>query len=128
MPEATNNKHIIQHALAELARTGDAAVLDPLLHADFIHHRPDMTRTKAEWLQAVRAVPLPELRVQVHHLLEDGPYVVMCSKRWLASGGPEITGVDIWRVEDGLIREAWETLETSTSAPANMKWYERLDE
>ena len=119
----TDNKHIIQHALTELLRTGDAAVLDPLLHADFVHHRPDVTRNKAEWLQAVRATPLSELRVEIRHFLAEGPYVVMSSTRRLASGGPEIVGVDIWRVDNGLVVDAWETLEPRASAADNMQWW-----
>lgn len=121
---ATDNKQLIQYALAELASTGNPAALDPLLHADFVHHRPDAKRNKTQWLQAVRETPLAELRVQIHHLLADGPYVVMHSRRWLATGGPEITGVDIWRVQDALIVEAWEILERNAHAADNMKWYD----
>lgn len=119
----TDNKQIVAHALSELTRTGDASVLEALLHAQFVHHRPDTTRNKAEWLEAVRALPLSELRVQIHHFLADGPYVVMCSTRRLASGGPEIVGVDIWRVEGGLIVEGWETLESRAHAADNMQWW-----
>lgn len=84
-----------------------------------------MTRNKAEWLAALRAVPLAELRVELHHLLTDGAYVVMHSRRWLTSGGPYITGVDIWRLEDGLIVEGWELLEPRADAAQHMLWWQR---
>ena len=120
---ATDNKHIIQGALASLIQTGDAAALDPFLHADFRHHRPDSTLNKAQWLAAVGAVPLAHLRVEIRHLLADGDYVVMHSRRMLATGGPEVAGVDIWRVENGLIAEGWEILEPVVEAADHFVWW-----
>ena len=121
---ATDNKHIIQEALAKLIQTGDATALEPFLHADFVHHRPDSTLNKARWLAAVRAVPLADLRVDIRHLLADGAYVVMHSRRWLATGGQEIAGVDIWRVENGLIAEGWEILEPIAEAADHFVWWQ----
>lgn len=119
----TDNKQIIQRALAALAQTADASALEPFLHADFVHHRPDGASNKAQWLAAVRAVPLAALRVEVHHLLADGAFVVMHSRRSLADGGPEIAGVDIWRVENGLIAEGWEILEPVHEAATHFLWW-----
>jgi predicted SnoaL-like aldol condensation-catalyzing enzyme len=123
---ATDNKNVVQRALAELLDTGDAGALAPLLRDDFTHHRPDSTSsTKAEWLADVRAalVPLEGMRVEVRHLLADGDHVVMHSRRRLP-GGPEITVVDIWRVDDGRIAEAWEIIEPSAQAAANLTWWD----
>jgi predicted SnoaL-like aldol condensation-catalyzing enzyme len=119
----TDNKQVIQNALAKLLQTNDASALEPFLHADFLHHRPDSTSNKAQWLAAVRAVPLADLRVDIRHLLSDGAYVVMHSRRSLATGGPEIAGVDIWRVENGLIAEGWETLEPVAEAADHFVWW-----
>src|SRR5687768_2316411 len=118
----TNNKHIIQSALATLIQTGDADALQPFLHSDFLHHRPDSTLNKARWFAAVGAGPLADLRVDIRHLLADGAYVVMHSRRLFATGGPEIAGVDIWRVESGLIAEGWEILEPVAEAADHFTW------
>jgi predicted SnoaL-like aldol condensation-catalyzing enzyme len=120
---ATDNKQLIQEALAKLMHTGDESALEPFLHAGFVHHRPDSTSNKGQWLAAVRALPLADLRVVVRHLLADGAYVVMHSTRSLASGGPEIAGVDIWRMEDGLIAEGWEILEPVAEAAQHFMWW-----
>jgi predicted SnoaL-like aldol condensation-catalyzing enzyme len=121
----TQNKSIVERALAELIGTGDVDALEPLLSDDFVHHRPDSTSsTKAEWLAAVRAVPIADLRVEVHHVLADGDHVVMHSRRWLPGAGPGIAGVDIWRLDDGLIAEGWEIIEPVAEAAANMVWWE----
>ena len=123
----TDNKSIVQRALAELIETGSVDALEPMLSDDFVHHRPDSnSSTKAEWLAAVRAAlgPLADMRVEVHHVLADGDHVVMYSRRWLPSAGPGIAVVDIWRFNDGLIAEAWEIIEPVTEAAANLAWWE----
>lgn len=122
-----DNKSIARRALAELIETGSVDALEPLLSEDFVHHRPDSTSsTKAEWLAAVQAAlsPLAGMRVEVHHLLADGDHVVMHSRRQLPDAGPEIAVVDIWRVDDGLIAEAWEIIEPVAQAAANLVWWE----
>ncbi|MFC6881385.1 MULTISPECIES: nuclear transport factor 2 family protein [Actinomadura] len=122
----TDNKSIVQRALAELIETGGVEGLEPLLREDFVHHRPDSDSTKEQWLDAVRTAltPLAGMSVEVRHLLADGDHVVMHSRRWLPDGGPEISVVDVWRVEDGLIAEAWEIIEPDAHAAANMAWWE----
>jgi len=121
----TDNKGIVERALAQLIGTGDVDALESLLSDDFVHHRPDSTSaTKAEWLAAVRAAPIADLRVEVHHVLADGDHVVMHSRRWLPDAGPGIAGVDIWRFDDGLIAEGWEIIEPVAQAAANQVWWE----
>ena len=38
--------------------------------------------------------------------------------------GPEITVVDIWRIDDGLIAEGWEIIEPVAEVAANLVWWE----
>ncbi|MFE7034721.1 nuclear transport factor 2 family protein [Streptomyces sp. NPDC057621] len=123
----TDNKSIVGQALAELIETGSVDALKPLLDDDFIHHRPDSTSsTKSQWLAAVHAA-LPHIagmRVEVHHLLTEGDHVVMHSQRQLPDAGPQITVVDIWRIDDGLIAEGWEIIEPVAQAAANLVWWD----
>ncbi|MFE5481203.1 nuclear transport factor 2 family protein [Streptomyces sp. NPDC056527] len=125
MTTDTENKGIVERALAQLVGTGDVDELAPLLSDDFVHHRPDSTSsTKSEWLAAVRAVPLDDLRVEVHHVMADGDHVMMHSRRRIAGdAGPGIAGVDIWRLADGLIVEGWEIIEPVADAAAHVVWY-----
>lgn len=122
----TDNKNLVQRALTALVATGDVEALAPLLSDDFIHHRPDSTSTKAEWLAAVGAalIPLAGMHVEIQQVLAEGDHVVMYSRRWLPGAEPGITVVDIWRLDDGLIAEAWEIIEPVTRAAANMTWWE----
>ncbi|AZQ39021.1 nuclear transport factor 2 family protein [Streptomyces cyaneochromogenes] len=123
----TDNKSMVEQALAELMETGSVDALEPLLSEDFVHHRPDATSsTKAEWLAAVQAalVPLADMRVEVRHLLADGDHVVMHSRRRLPDAGPEVAVVDIWRIDEGLVAECWEIIEPTARAAANLVWWE----
>ncbi|MEU8195349.1 nuclear transport factor 2 family protein [Microbispora amethystogenes] len=127
----TDNKSIVQRALTALVATGDVDALAPLLSDDFAHHRPDSTsKTKTEWLAAVRAalVPLAGMRVEILQVLADGDHVVMHSRRRLPGAGPGIAVVDIWRLDDGLIAEAWEIIEPVAQAAANLTWWESADQ
>lgn len=123
----TDNKSMVQRALAELMETGSVDALEPLLRDDFVHHRPDSTSSnKAEWLAAVQAAltPLADMQVEVQHLLADGDHVVMHSRRQLPDSGPEVAVVDIWRIDEGLVAECWETIEPVAQAAANLVWWE----
>ncbi|MFC0505132.1 nuclear transport factor 2 family protein [Micromonospora costi] len=121
----TENKSIVQQALAGLIATGDVDALAQFLSDDFVHHRPgSTTSTKGEWLAAVRAalVPLVGMQVEIHQVLADGDHVVVYSRRWLPDG-PEIAVVDIWRIDDGLIAEGWEIIEPTAQVAANLTWW-----
>lgn len=122
----TDNKSIVQQALTALVATGDVDALAPLLSDDFAHHRPDSTSTKAEWLAAVRAalIPIAGLQVEIQHVLAEGDRVMMHSRRWLPGAEPGIVVIDIWRLHDGLIAEAWEIIEPVAQAAANFRWWE----
>lgn len=123
----TDNKSIVQRALATLLGTGSVDAVEPLLSEDFVHHRPDSTSSiRTQWLAAVQAAltPLAGMRVEVRHLLADGDHVLMHSRRQLSHAGPEITVVDIWRIEEGLIAEGWETIEPVARAAADLTWWE----
>jgi predicted SnoaL-like aldol condensation-catalyzing enzyme len=121
----TDNKTLVQQAFAVLLETGDVDALAPSIRDDFVHHRPGTTTsTKPEWLAAVRAAqpPLDGMRVEILQLLADGDHVVVHSRRRLP-GGPEVTVVDIIRLDAGLVAEAWEIIEPVSQVTANLSWW-----
>ena len=123
----TENEQLVQNALSQLLGEGGVAALEPLVSEDFRHHRPDgLTRTKGEWLADVgkNLIPLAGMQVEIVHLLSSGDHVVVHTRRQLPDGGPAIVVVDILRIEDGLIAEAWEIIEPVADAAANLHWWE----
>jgi predicted SnoaL-like aldol condensation-catalyzing enzyme len=123
----TDNKSIVQEAMAGLIATGDVDALAPVLSDDFIHHKPDSTSsTKKEWLAEVRAA-LPHIagmQVEIHHVLAGDDHVVMHTRRWLPGAEPGIAVVDIWRFDDGRITEGWEIIEPVAQVATNLAWWE----
>ncbi|MCF2533768.1 nuclear transport factor 2 family protein [Yinghuangia soli] len=121
----TDNKAVVQQALAALLASGDVDALASVLTDDFVHHRPDASAGKEEWLAAVRAAygHIAGMQVDVGHMLADGDLVMLHSRRRLPEGGPEITVVDIWRFAGGRIAEAWEIIEPTAEAAAHMAWW-----
>lgn len=123
----TENKSIVQRALAGLIETGSVDTLASFLSDDFVHHRSDSTTsTRAEWLAAVHASlgPTAGMRIEILHLLADGDHVVVHSRRRLPDAGPEIVVVDVLRFADGLIAEIWEIIEPVAHAASNAAWWE----
>ena len=123
----TENKTIVQRALAALLDTGDAEALAPFLSDDFVHHRPDATsRTRAQWLADVGAAqePLAGMQVEVQLMLADADHVMVHSRRRLPGVAAEVVVVDICRIEDGLIAEIWEIIELVSAAAANLRWWD----
>ncbi|WP_036966887.1 nuclear transport factor 2 family protein [Promicromonospora kroppenstedtii] len=121
----TDNTSIVAAAFAALTETGDVDAVARVLDEDFVHHRPAGTsRTKAEWLAAVRGSleHIDGMEVTVLHLLAEGDHVMLHSRRRLPSG-PEITVVDIMRFETGRIAEAWELIEPTAEAGAHLTWW-----
>lgn len=124
----SENKTIIERALADLFDHGNVAAVESLLCDDFVHHNPGLPPLgKAEWLAAVRGTPVRDLQIEVLHLLEDGDHVVMYSRRRLPRGVspepgvvdiwrfPGMVGANVWRFEDGRIAEHWEVWQPVTA-------------
>jgi predicted SnoaL-like aldol condensation-catalyzing enzyme len=107
-----DKKRIIEAAVAELFGKGNVDAMAPLLQEDFVDHGPGVVASsKADWIAAVRKVPLADMKLEVRLLLADGEYVTMLSRRWLPWQGHWIAVVDIWRFEDGLIAEHGEVFQ-----------------
>lgn len=122
----TNHKDLVQRALGSFL-TGGPDALAPFLAEAFVHHRPDGTsRAKREWLADAQAalVHLAGMDVALQHLFADGDHVVLHSRRSLPSSA-EVVVVDIFRIEDDRIAEAWEIIEPVVEAAAHLRWWER---
>ncbi|HEY1174962.1 MAG TPA: nuclear transport factor 2 family protein [Phytomonospora sp.] len=105
------HKDLVRKCL-ELYGKGDLDAVAPLMRDDYADHGlPFRTRTRAEWLDVARNLPLTELRIDLRCLVAEGDLVTMFSRRWLPGGGLDIAVADVFRVQDGLIAERWEVVE-----------------
>ena len=109
----TDNKQIIETAMKDLFVLGDVDAAARHLRDDFVDHGPGIvTASRAGWVDAVRKLPVGEMKLEVRRVLADGPYVIMLSRRWLPWEQRWIAVFDLWRFEDGMIIEHGEVLQT----------------
>jgi predicted SnoaL-like aldol condensation-catalyzing enzyme len=117
------NKRLVARFLDEVYNRGNLAVADELLADDYTSHNqlaievlgPEGIKVAA---QAQRAA-FPDQETIIDEMIAEGDLVVVRGRdRGTHSGAPfagfearghrfEITWVDIFRVRDGVLREAW---------------------
>lgn len=100
------NKRIVEVAIGELIGKGNVDAVTPWLREDFVDHGPGIiASSKADWIAAVRQLPLDGFKIDIHQMLSDGDYVTMLSRRWVPGLESWIAVVDIFRFQGGLIAE-----------------------
>jgi predicted SnoaL-like aldol condensation-catalyzing enzyme len=107
-----DKKRIVETAIGELFGEGGVDAVAPFLHEDFVDHGPGIVAAnRADWIAAVRQLPVADMKIEVHRVLADGDQVVMLSRRWLPWAGHWIAAADFYRFEDGLIAEHGEVFQ-----------------
>ena len=116
------NKAIIRRSVDEFWNTGNVEIMPEIYHPEYQGHDPGGMHSGdlAQFTETCKAVfaAFSGVEVIIHELLEDGDRVI---KRWTArskhtgefmgipaSGNEvEFTGINIYRIADGKIIEAW---------------------
>jgi predicted SnoaL-like aldol condensation-catalyzing enzyme len=99
----------------------DASRVDDYIAQDYIQHsslaEPGIEGLKA-WLR-VASVESPDARQTLHHLFVDGDHVIGHTHvvRWPGDRGAAV--MDIYRIEDGRIKEHWDVIQEIPENPVN---------
>jgi predicted ester cyclase len=117
------NKRLVRRALEEIYQDGDLAVVDELIHPDYLDHEPAHTDHRPgpdSVRETVRSLhdAFADLRFDVHDEIAEGDKVVQRATMrgrhtgTLAGHAPtgrefEVRHVYIWRIVDGRIVEHW---------------------
>jgi ketosteroid isomerase-like protein len=113
------NKDLVRRYLSEVLSAGKLDVLDQLLAPDFVDSTPGAPKDVRgpEVIRAAQARArkiFPEVSYTVEDLIAEGDrvaarYTVRATGRSDSGPGPkvEVTGITIFRIADGKIREAW---------------------
>ncbi len=118
--EKANHDHVMAmytHVLMAL----DSTRVDDYISPDYIQHsslaEPGVQALK-DWLDA-RKADSPNAVQTIHRSFADGDHVIVHVHvvRW--PGDPGFAVVDIFRMEDGLIKEHWDVLQEITTDPVN---------
>jgi len=113
---AAKNREIVLRGFQEFAE-GNIDVLRRLLREDFVEHSPDNPSGRDAFIEFIRGGSLPSSRLDLKRVIADDTYVVL--HYHLTRPDEEGAGeavVDIWRLEDGLIVEHWDTVQSVPSA------------
>jgi predicted ester cyclase len=124
-----DNKRLVARFLDEVYNQGNLAVADELVARDYTsHNRLEIEVLGPEGIKATaraQRAAFPDQRTHLDELIAEGDKVVVRGRDTgthtgepfagiQASGRPfEITWIDIFRVEDGLLREAWLEIDTA---------------
>ena len=114
--QTEKNREIVLRGFQEFAE-GNIDVLQRLLRKDFVEHSPDNPSGRDAFIEFIRSGPLPTSRLDLKRVIADDTYVVL--HYHLTRTDEEGDGqavVDIWRLEDGLIVEHWDTVQPVPSA------------
>ena len=119
---SADNKALVRRLLEESFNSGNSAVADELVAADFVDHNPlpGLPPTAEGFKQsfAVIRAAMPDMTYTIEDVIAEGDKVVV---RWTTSGTntgemlgmpatgkkATVTGIDIFRVQDGKLAEFW---------------------
>ncbi|MCP9619257.1 hypothetical protein FOH10_14395 [Nocardia otitidiscaviarum] len=112
---ADANKALVHRGFSEFA-AGNHAVLDELLHDDFIEHSPGNPSGKTDFIAHITDAPVASADLTLARVIADDEYVVVHYRMTLAHDHTEYAVADIWRIADGRIVEHWDVVQPVPSA------------
>jgi predicted SnoaL-like aldol condensation-catalyzing enzyme len=124
MPRTTEEQANHDHVIAmyhNVLMPLDSSRVDDFIRPDYIQHsmlaEPGVQALK-DWLDA-RKLDSPDAVQTIHRSFADGDHVIVHVhvSRW--KGDPGFAVVDMFRLEDGMIREHWDVLQEVPEKPIN---------
>lgn len=114
--KAEQNRTIVIEGFREFTK-GNVDVLSRLLREDFMEHSPGNPSGRDAFIEFIRTSPLVTARLDLKRVIADDTYVVLHYHLTRPGDrGPGEAVVDIWRLEDGLIVEHWDTVQPVAAA------------
>jgi steroid delta-isomerase-like uncharacterized protein len=118
------NKALAMRFWSDVVNDGRFEVIDQIVAADYLQHQADVPPGReglAAFQRSVRTA-FPDQRATVEDVLVDGDRVMTRTVIRATHTGPlgklaptgrsiEITVIDVWRVQDGRLREHWGVLD-----------------
>jgi predicted SnoaL-like aldol condensation-catalyzing enzyme len=99
----------------------DSSRVDDYVSPDYIQHsslaEPGVQALK-DWLDA-RRLDSPDAVQKIHRSFADGDYVIAHIELHRWAGDPGYSIVDIFRLENGLVKEHWDVLQEVPENPIN---------
>lgn len=96
----------------------DARLIDQYIPADYVQHSTAASGGR-EGLRAFflnRADSFPDVRMRIMAKFADGDFTIFHIHTIRHAGDPGMSIIDIFRMEDGMVREHWEVLQDIPAA------------
>ncbi|MEO9903672.1 nuclear transport factor 2 family protein [Nisaea sp.] len=106
---ANSAKEIVLTAVTEAFINGNTDAIDQYFAEDYIQHNPTIA-TGAAVIKELFAHTPPNFKYEIGMVIAEGDMVAIHAR--ITGFGPKpLIGVDIFRVENGLIAEHWDVLQ-----------------
>lgn len=120
-PARMDNKAIARRYFADILNSGSAAAIDAIVAADVVFRNPPVVVTGiADFRKLVAALrsAFPDLNFTLQDEVAEGNKV---ATRWVMRGTQgtrkvDVSGMDIFLIENGKIREIWVNMDTLAQA------------
>lgn len=118
-PARADNKAIAQRYFDEILNKGNAAAIDAIIAPDVIFRNPPtVIKGIAEFRKLVASLraAIPDLQFTLEDEFGEGNKV---ATRWVMRGGQgklNVSGMDIFLLENGKVREIWVNMDTLAQA------------
>jgi predicted ester cyclase len=121
MKPPSDNKAIARRYFDEILNKGSGAALDSIIAADVVFRNPpSVVKGIAEFRKLIASLrgAFPDLHFTLEDELAEGNKV---ATRWVMRGTQgarkvDVSGMDIFLIENGKIREIWVNMDTLTQA------------
>jgi predicted SnoaL-like aldol condensation-catalyzing enzyme len=107
------NKEIVREFTQAIFNEGRFERLLEFMHEDYIQHSMEVEQGREGFLAFAKSFrsAYPDLELRIKHLYEDGDTVISFNHAVLEPGQTEAVVVDIYRLEDGMLKEHWDCKE-----------------
>ncbi len=106
-------KTILSNFFEAFFNQHDLSAADKYLSPNYIQHDWDVSPGREGFRKHFGQVfqRFPQFHVQVHHIIEDGDIAAVHGYGVTEPGEIEVLVVDIYRMENGLLKEHWGTVQ-----------------
>lgn len=105
------NKEIVREFIETVFNRHDLSAVPKYIAEDYIQHNPNVAQGRAgliDFLENGMLKRFPSFRQEIRHMYADGDVVVVHLLAVADEGKVENVVFDVYRLQDGIIREHWD--------------------
>lgn len=119
--QAQKNKALVLKAYQELLGDHDVTAIDRSWSKDYIQHNPHQADGRQDLKNALTRIgifSMPKNKIEFVRAIAEGD-LVFIETHQKPSGSPDLVLADIFRVQDGMIAEHWDVIQSIPADATN---------